>query len=109
MNCTHAASLTVSISASKSLSVLLGDYISLNCSTTSSAGGEDLGFLWLHCDSSSIAQEAEPLRTTSNILTLSHVTTEQLGGYLCAVITESGTDFGTAEVAITSASMCHAL
>ena len=85
--------LTLSITSSKALSVLLGDYLSLNCSLTNHTSG-DLTYMWTHVDTSTILQE------TSGILTFPRISEEELGTYRCNVLGAND----DAEVNITSAS-----
>lgn len=80
------------ITASKPLSVLLGDYIALNCSPIFPTR-EELSYTWTHLNTSTVLQE------TSNILRFPRISMEELGTYRCSV---SPTD--VAEVTITSAS-----
>ena len=85
----------MTITPSKDLSVLLGDYISLNCSPVVPSS-EDLTYTWTHLDSI--------LEEDSSILTLSSVSMEELGTYSCNISSPSSS--GSARVTITSASEC---
>ena len=87
--------IDVTITPSKNLSVLLGDYISLNCSPVVQSS-EDLTYTWTHLD--------RTLEENSSILTLSSVSTEELGTYSCNIDSPSSSD--SAQVTITSASEC---
>lgn len=87
--------ITLNITSSKALSVLLGDYLSLNCSPTNHTSiSVDLTYTWTHVDTSTTLQE------TSGILTLPRISEEELGTYRCSVPGANDDP----EVTITSAS-----
>ena len=88
-----AGFLNLTITPSKPPSVLLGDYISLNCSPIAPTS-EDISYTWTHLNTSTVLGE------TSNILTFPRISLEQLGTYRCTVSSTSG----GAEITITSAS-----
>ena len=90
-----AIHIDVTITPSKDLSVLLGDYISLNCSPVVPSS-EDFTYTWTHLDSI--------LEEDSTILTLSSVSMEELGTYSCYISSPSSS--GSAQATITSASEC---
>ena len=86
----------MSIIPSKSPSVLLGDYISLNCSSSDFFRAD--AYIWVHEGNSiTLAEGAD-----ASILTLPRISAEQLGTYRCMVF-NSFFDT-TAEVTLTSAS-----
>ena len=88
-----AGFLNLTITPSKPPSVLLGDYISLNCSPVAPTS-EDISYTWTHLNTSTVLGE------TSNILTFPRISLEQLGTYRCTVSSTSG----GAEITINSAS-----
>lgn len=86
----------VVITASKPLSVLIGNYISLNCSPIVPTS-EDI-YTWTHMDTSTVLEE------DTNILTFPSISVEELGTYRCSVSLDANTQVSNAEVTLTSAS-----
>ncbi len=85
----------VVIIPSKPLSVLLGDYISLNCVPIIPTS-EEISYTWSHLDISTV------LNVTSSILTFPSISMEQLGTYRCTA--PAAVSLTGAEVIITSSS-----
>ena len=71
-------SIVVTITPSKPPSVLIGDYISFNCSPNN-ISFTNVSFMWTHLNSTTILEE------TSGILTLQRISQSQLGTYRCTV------------------------
>lgn len=91
--------LMLNITSSKSsLSVLLGDYITLTCSASSDLP-PDTVYTWTLSNTNF---SSRVLEETSDTLTLPHISEDQLGTYTCTIA--SLVTSGPAEINITSAS-----
>lgn len=83
----------VVITTSKPLSMLIGNYISLNCSPIVPTSEDS--YTWTHMDTSTILEE------DTRILTFPGISVEELGTYRCSVSLDANSH---AEVTLSSAS-----
>ncbi len=87
--------IEATITSSKSSSVLVGDHVSLTCSSRSS--GSNVSYVWAHLNSSTTLEEV------SDTLTFPSIATNQLGTYQCNLTTVNAS--GSAEIMLRNASM----